>query len=396
MKVAYIDGSAGASGDMLLGALLDSCLKFSDLQDILQKLQVDGVTLKPRKGTRGGVAGILVDVVLNEEATRPRRWQEFVDIVIASTLSSSVKDQSVSVFKLIGKAEAMVHGTDPDHVHLHELGTLDTLIDVVGVIAGFEKVGVQKVFSSALAVGSGTVRGSHGIMVVPAPATLAILSLTNSIFYPPSSSSPHTGEMLTPTGAALISTLAEFEQPKINLETFGFGLGSRDPLEYPNALLLTVGELAEEDQRTSLVLLETNIDNTTGEILGFVQERLLSIGARDVWCTPIIMKKNRPATLLSVLADDQLSSEVADILFKETSTLGIRIRSVNRIEAKREIRKFQSTYGVVNVKVGFHAGELISVSPEYEDCRLISLKERLPISNVMKQIKNEAENAFVC
>ena len=395
MKVAYIDGSAGASGDMLLGALLDSCLNFSYLQGVLEKLQVEGVLLEPRKETRNGVDGTFVHDFLNEEAKLPRKWQDFVEIVLRSSLSSSIKDKSVSVFELIAKAEAMVHGTDPDHVHLHELGTLDTLIDVVGVVAGFEKAGVERIFSSALAVGSGTVRSSHGVLTVPAPATLAILTLSNSIFYPPKDSSSHTGEMLTPTGAALISTLAEFERPKMNLESYGFGLGSRDPVGYPNALTLTVGELVEEEENTPLVLMETNIDNTTAEVLGFVQERLFVIGARDVWCTPIIMKKNRPATLLSVLVDDELSAEVSEVLFNETLTLGIRIRSVDRIEAKREIRKFDSTLGVVNVKISFHAGKLLSVSPEYEDCRLISLKEQIPISKVMRQIKNEAENVFL-
>ncbi len=395
MKVAYIDGSAGASGDMLLGALLDSCLDFSYLQGVLQKLQVEGVVLEPRKETRNGVEGTFVHVLLNEEAKLPRKWQDFVEIVLRSSLSSSIKDKSVSVFELIGKAESMVHGTDPDHVHLHELGTLDTLIDVVGVVAGFEKVGVERIFSSALAVGSGTVRSSHGVLTVPAPATLAILTLSNSIFYPPKDSYPHTGEMLTPTGAALIATLAGFERPKMNLESYGFGLGSRDPVGYPNVLTLTVGELVEEEENTSLVLMETNIDNTTAEVLGFVQERLFAIGARDVWCTPIIMKKNRPATLLSVLVDDELSAEVSEVLFNETLTLGIRIRSVDRIEAKREIRKFDSTLGVVNVKISFHAGKILAVSPEYEDCRLISLNEQIPISKVMRQIKNEAENVFL-
>jgi uncharacterized protein (TIGR00299 family) protein len=396
MKVAYIDGSAGASGDMLLGALLDSCIKLSYLQDILRKLNVSGVTLKSGKDARGGVPGTRLEVILTEDASQPRRWQEFVDIVTSSSLSDAVKDRSVAVFKVIGNAEAMVHGTDPEHVHLHELGTLDTLIDVVGVVAGFEKAGVKKIFSSALATGSGTVHGSHGVMTVPVPATLAILSLSNSTFYPPKNSSPHTGEMLTPTGAALISTLAEFAQPVIKLETYGFGLGSRDPLEYPNALSLTLGELIEQDYASSLVLLETNLDDTTGEILGFVQERLFSIGARDVWFTPIQMKKNRPATILSVLADDHLRSKVEETIFKETSTLGIRIKSVNRVEANREIRKFQSSYGIVSIKISSHAGEIFSVSPEYDDCRSISLKEGLPIANVMRQIKNEAEDSILC
>ena len=263
MKVAYIDASAGASGDMLLGALLDSCIEISDLEGILLALDVSGVALEANKDVRRGVSGTYIAVVLSEEARQPRRWQDFVDIVQHSSLSEKVKEKSTAVFKLIGDAEAKVHGTDPEHVNLHELGTLDTLIDVVGVVAALEKAGIQKVYSSSLPIGSGRVSSAHGIMTVPTPATLAILALTNAKIYPPENSSPSTGEILTPTGAAILSTLAEFTQPVMTLEAYGFGLGSRDPIEYPNVLSLSVGKLMDPYSVSTLVILETNLDDTT-------------------------------------------------------------------------------------------------------------------------------------
>ena len=389
MKVAYIQALGGASGDMLLASMLDAGLEKSELESLILDLGLTGISLQVTSTQRGGISGIHLDVKLDSDSKTPRRWQDFVMIVEASGLSPRVKSQSTEVFRLIGQAEAAVHGVELEHVHLHELGTLDTLVDVVGVIFGLETLRLEKVFCSALPTGSGTLRSQHGLLPVPAPATAAILRATDAPSYPPPSTLPATGEMLTPTGAAILGTIADFSSPVIQISSIGYGLGTRNPDAYPNVLSLTIGELGDINAN-SLLILETNIDDSTGEVLGYVQERLFDIGAKDVWYTPIQMKKNRPAVLMSALVNYEMKDDAVRLILSETSTLGIRIRSVERIETDRRIVEFQSSFGIVNVKIKVLNGRDIAVSPEYEDCRKIALNKSLPLINVLDMVRFEA------
>jgi len=395
MKVAYIQALGGASGDMLLASMLDAGLEKSELERLILDLGLTGIILQVTSTQRGGISGTHLDVKLDSDSKIPRRWQDFVRIVEASALSPRVKSQSLEVFRLIGQAEAAVHGVEPEHVHLHELGTLDTLVDVVGVIFGLETLRLEKVFCSALPTGSGTLRSQHGLLPVPAPATTAILRATDAPSYPPPSTLPATGEMLTPTGAAILGTIADFSSPVIQISSIGYGLGTRNPDAYPNVLCLTIGELRDINANSDLLILETNIDDSTGEVLGYVQERLFDIGAKDVWYTPIQMKKNRPAVLMSALVSSEMKDDAVRLILNETSTLGIRVRSVERIEADRRIEEFQSSLGIVNVKIKVLNGKDIAVSPEYDDCKKIALKKSLPLIKVLDIISFEASDQIL-
>ena len=389
MKVAYVQALGGASGDMLIASLIDAGLKMQFLEEVVDILHVKGITFKESKAQRNGVSGTHVDVILESEAERSRRWQDFVSIVEESTLSSNVKEMSRKVFSLIGEAESKVHGSDIEHVHLHELGTLDTLVDVVGVMVGLEMLGIEKLFCSTLPTGSGTVNTAHGRLMVPAPATEKILAMTSAPFHAPPTHMPSTGEMLTPTGAAILGSVAEFQAPVMTIETVGHGLGTRDPDSYPNALSLTVGKLDEEKVFADLKLLETNLDDSTGEIIGYVQQTLIAkAGVRDVWTTPISMKKNRPAYKISVLSDPLQLASLTEILMSETSTFGIRVSEVKRYKSKREIIKLKTIFGIIQVKVRFNTKGK-DYFPEYEECRKVALQKNVPLMKVYQEVQNK-------
>ena len=396
MRIAYVQALGGASGDMLLASLIDAGLNIQFLKETVDILDVNGISFKESKSQRNEVSGTHLDVILDSDAEKPRRWQDFVSIVEDSPLSSNVKEMSTRVFSLIGEAESKVHRTDVEHVHLHELGTLDTLVDVVGVIAGLEMMGIEKLFCSSLPTGSGTVNTAHGRVMVPAPATERILAMTSAPFHAPPISLPSTGEMLTPTGAAILGSMAEFKAPVMTIESVGYGLGTRNPDTYPNALSLTIGELDEEKCTKGLKLLETNLDDSTGEIIGYVQQSLMSkAGVRDVWTTPIGMKKNRPAVMLSALVESIAEAEIVSFILQETSSLGIRTRSVDRIVAERSIESLNLAIGTCKVKIKSIEGQIISVSPEFDDCKNIAEQVGIPVIEVMKTVQAEADKRFL-
>ena len=395
MSISYFQCIGGASGDMILGALLDGGLALNDLQDALAYLKVDGYSLRVRRAQRGGLEGTHLVVDLDESGRRTHTIQNFVDTVEASELSDSVIRQSRAVFLRIAEAEARVHGTEPGETHLHELGTLDTLVDVVGSIAGLEMLGIQSVYCSAFPSGSGVVRSEHGLLPVPAPATAALFELANAPVAAPPNNAHNTGEMVTPTGAAILTTIANFEHPRINVHRIAYGLGTRDSEQYPNALALWIGTEQAAKYSTSVKLVETNIDDMSGEMLGYVQERLFNLGARDVWFTPIQMKKNRPATLLSVIVSADNESEIVDLVMRETSTLGVRVRQLERIEAEREVVQIETSLGKVAVKIKLLNGVVVSVAPEYEDARARALEHSLSLHEVFSRIQREAESQIM-
>ena len=395
MTSAYFQCIGGASGDMILGALLDAGLALDDLQDTLAKLGVDGYALEARKARRGGLDGTHLVVNLDERGSKAHTIRDFVDIVEASGLPDSVVQRSRAVFQRLGEAEAAVHGATPEQTHLHELGTLDTLVDVVGGVAGLEMLGVERIYCSAFPSGSGVIRSQHGLLPVPAPATAALFAMANAPVAAPPGNAHNTGEMVTPTGAAILTTLADFTHPQIEVKRIGYGLGTRDSAQYPNALALWLGDDKSAAYSSGVKLIETNIDDMNGELLGYVQERLLAIGARDVWFTPIQMKKNRPAAMLSVIASADMEADAVELIMRETSTLGVRVRPLERIEAGREVMRLDTSLGSAAVKLKRLNDAVVSVAPEYDDARRIALERRMPLQQVYAAIQREADERFL-
>ena len=384
-RVGYLDLVGGASGDMLLGALLDAGLSTARLEEELGKLPVDGFTLEVSRGRRGGVSGTHVRVLIGEDSAHT--WADFADAIDGSTLSASTKTQSLAVFRHLEEAERRAHRIGPEETppHLHELGSLDTLVDVVGVVAGLEALGVTELYASPLPLGAGVVASQHGAIPAAAPATLELAAMAAAPVRP----AGQEGETVTPTGAALLTTLASFHRPTLNVQSVGYGLGTRDPAAVPNVVALWLGEEVQDGQ-DGLVLLETNIDDMSPQVYGHVQEMLLELGALDVWLTPIQMKKGRPGVLLSVLASDAMEQEAVDLLLRETTTLGVRTRRVRRHVAQREVREVETSLGRVPVKVKYLEGRPVAATPEYEACRALARARGIPLQSVLRQVEAEA------
>lgn len=395
MKTAYLQCVGGVSGDMLLGALVDIGVPLDDVSAVIDRLGVDGVSLSAEKGQRGGVPGTHVTVNF-EESQASRTIADFVRITRESGLPAAIIEPACRVFERLGEAEAQVHGTHHgESTQLHELGTLDTLIDVVGTVAALDMLKIQNLTCSPLPSGSGVFRSAHGKLLAPSPATSALVALANAPMGPPPGGDQTAGEMVTPTGAAIVTTLATFGQPTMTLDGVGYGLGSRNPEAYPNIVALRIGEEMESPASGGLTLLETNLDDMSPELIGFVQERLFALGARDVWLTPIQMKKGRPGTLLSVLLPTDLEHEGVALVMRETTTLGVRVRPITRYEAEREIVTVETTLGTARVKVKRLDGRAVSASPEYEDCRRIALESGIPLQDVYRAVQAEAASKLL-
>jgi uncharacterized protein (TIGR00299 family) protein len=386
-KVAYFDCFSGASGDMILGALLDAGLPFEVLQAEVGKLALPegAFEVQSHQVRRAGFAATKLDVLVHEPP-RHRSLAEVLDIVSRSALHHRDREQVGAIFRRLGEVEARVHGETLDAVELHEVGAVDALVDVTGAVAGLRLQGVEQVYVSPLPLGHGETKGQHGLLPLPAPATLALLADAKAPTVP--GEGPR-GELVTPTGAAILTTLGRFERPAMRLESVGYGAGGRDPADRPNVLRLWLGESDPPGRRMRLV--ETNIDDMAPELFGYVQESLFGAGAADVWFTPIQMKKNRPGVLLSVLCQEALEAEVVRLLLRETSTLGVRTRDVSRYEAERDVFEFESSLGLAAVKVKRLPGEPPRVSPEYDVCRRIAQERSLPLQDVYRIVAAEAE-----
>lgn len=388
MRIAYFDCFAGASGDMILGALVDAGLSLSDLTVQLGRLPLGGYRLLARQESRGGLCGVRVIVEVEPGAGEHRSLAQIVDIISSSTLSDRVKQKSSAIFERLAAAEARVHHADIGAVHFHEVGAVDAIVDVVGAVVGLDLLGVEACYSSALPGGGGTVVTEHGVLPVPAPATLELLAIAEAPIRP--GFDPQEGEVLTPTAAAIITILASFEQSRFSISKVGYGVGSQELPHVPNVLRVWLGEMAASESGGGFRLLETNIDDMSPEVFGYVMERLFQGGAADVWFTPIQMKKNRPAVMLSVLAPAEAEAKLVESILRETSTLGIRVRPIERREAERQIVEFQSSLGRVAVKIKRIRGVPVSVSPEFEDCCKLALERNLPLSEVFRVVTTEA------
>ena len=394
MKAVYIQSIGGASGDMLLGALLDLGLPLDTLQAELSKLKVGGYRLAATAATRCEVRGMQLTVDLDDAAVKermsPRRQLE---IVADSALPEGVKDQAAQVLNALWQAEGRVHGEPAEGVELEELGTVDTLVDVVGFVIGLDQLGIGAVYAGPLVLGESRPPGRAGGYANPAPATLVLAAMAGAPIAAESPVHQGEGELTTPTGAAIITALARFERPAMTVNGIGVGLGRKDPAAFPNVVRVWRGETADRPavaiapRQGGLTLLETNLDDVTGETLGYAQERLFALGALDVWHTPIQMKKNRPGVILAALLPAELEAAAVELILRETPTLGIRRRSVERYAAHRETVAVETADGPVRVKVKYLDGVAVAAAPEYEDCRRIALATRRPLGEVYREVE---------
>ena len=373
---------------MLLGALLDAGLALEDLRAALAGLPLQGFEVRAEKVERQGITGTKADVFCDDTHQPHRHLPDILAMIAAAGLPGRVQEQASAVFNRLARAEAKVHGTTPDHVHFHEVGAIDSIVDIVGVVAGLHLLGVQRVYASALPLGSGTVESQHGILPVPAPATLEVLAEVGA----PTRPHPAQVELLTPTGAALLAELATFAQPAMAVKGVGYGFGTRR-IPALNAVRLWLGELqaAPAWQEDEVVLLETNLDDATGQVLADVQAKLLQAGALDAWFTPITMKKSRPAVQFSVLCPPALASALAELLLRETPTLGVRWSPRHRYVAGRRHETVQTPWGAVRVKVKELGGKEISATPEYEDCAALARQVGVSLQEVLAAARARRE-----
>lgn len=381
--LAYFDCFSGISGDMTLGALVDAGLSVDLLKAELAKLPVGGYTLAAERAKSKGLQGTLVRVDLDPSIPQPHRHlADVLGIIQGSALPDYVKTTSSAVFRKLAEAEARVHGVGVEEVHFHEVGAVDAIVDVVGAVVGLAALGVEKVYASPLPTGSGTVQTAHGLLPVPAPATLELLRGAGAPLRP----SPAQTELVTPTGAAILATLAEFRQPALRLRAVGHGFGRKD-LPWANCLRLWLGEpLAAGVDRDEISVLEANLDDTTPELLGAAMGRLFEAGALDVYFTPIQMKKNRPAIQLSVISPRERAFELAEVTLRETTSLGLRVSEVRRWKAVRRQERLQTPWGEVTVKVKV-LGESSQVYPEYEDCRRLAREKGISLMEIYEYVR---------
>ena len=386
-RVGYLDCFSGISGDMLLGALLDAGLPLDVLRAELAKLNVSGWELRAQRVRRAGIAATKAHVDLAESPQPHRRLPDIIALLDASSLHVTDRERAAAVFGRLAAAEARVHGIDAEDVDFHEVGALDAIVDIVGSVAGLRLLGIEKLYCSPLPAGGGTVRAAHGALPVPAPATLELIAMANAPVAPSTGDRPM--ELVTPTGAAIVTELAAFERPPMRIERVGYGAGGRDPEGWPNALRLWLGESAEV-ARPAMLLIETNIDDMNPEIVGYVQDKLFEAGAADVWVQPIQMKKGRPGMLLAVICSAEREDAIARIILRETSTLGMRVTPVRRHEAQRDTFEFESSLGPAAVKVKRLPGEPPRAAAEYEVCRKLAEAHDLPLAEVYLVVEREA------
>ena len=390
-KVLYFDCYSGISGDMTLGALLDLGLEVEKLREMLSGLKLGGYRLETEKVNRGGITGTKANVILEAADPVTRHLSDVLQIIDASDLPRQVKENGTSVFQRLAEAEASVHGTAIEKVHFHEVGAVDAIVDIVGTAAALYLLGISEIYCSPLPLGGGEVQTAHGRLPLPAPATLELIARRQ---IPVKGREVHF-ELVTPTGAALVATLAKSfgPMPDFTIHKVGYGAGSHDP-GYPNYLRVISGEKAAAQQlyEEEVLVLETNIDDLNPEIFGFLMDKIFEAGALDLFFTPVQMKKNRPAVQLTVLTPPHLQQKLQTIIFNETSTLGLRVSRAQKIMRQRETLTVETKWGHVRVKYATTPkGQFpLSFAPEYEDCRQVAGKSGLPL----KEVYRLAENLF--
>ncbi len=385
MKIAYFDTIAGISGDMALGAFVSAGVPFDELNKELQALGIGGYELQARHIERNGMVATKVDVVISEQPHYHRHLKDIEELINKSSLANNIKERSKKIFKEVAIAESKVHSTDIEKVHFHEVGAIDSLVDIVGVSICLEKLDIQAIYSSPIKVGSGgMVKSQHGVLPVPTPATMEILKdypilLTDIPF-----------ELTTPTGAAIIKALSKgvLTTEKIQISAIGYGAGGREIEQLPNLLRVLIGNIEPNYLADEIVSIETNIDNMNPEIYPYVIEKLISAGAHDAYLTPILMKKGRPGIILSALVEHAKINQILDIIFRETTTLGVRIQPVERRKLPRSTKPVQTSFGTVYAKVIIVDGKE-QLRLEFEECKRIAAENNLPLVEVYRILEKE-------
>ena len=382
MRALYIDGFAGVSGDMLLGALIDLGVDFAALREQLAGLGLSGYELSAERVKRSGIAAIKFNVAVDEGKQPARKLADVCGHINRSHLSEQVKARAIAVFEKLADAEAHVHASTRDRVHFHEVGAVDSIIDTVGAMIGLEALGVERFVCSPLRLGYGTIKAAHGLLPVPAPATAELLRGV------PVYAGEIEGEFVTPTGAAIIASFAESfgPLPAMAIERVGYGAGTRDPKGFPNALRVLVGELSgvthEPPRDETIIVIETNIDDMNPQAYGFVMERAFAAGALDVFLAATQMKKSRPGILLTLLCEPTRADALIEMLLAETTTLGVRHYQARRRVLERSVEEVDTRYGRVRVKVARDGKRTLHFQPEYEDCARLATANSISVIEV--------------
>jgi pyridinium-3,5-bisthiocarboxylic acid mononucleotide nickel chelatase len=383
MKIAYFDCFSGISGDMVLGALVDCGCPLAEIESGLRKLELPGWKISAQRVKRGALVATHV-VVESAESHHHRGYSLIAEKIVRANLPSRAAERATAIFKRLGESEAKVHDVPLEKVHFHEVGAVDSIVDIVGAAIGFDLLGIESFACSPLNVGGGTVKTAHGILPVPAPATADLLKGA------PTFSNGVMRELVTPTGAAIVSTLCDKfgKQPAMRSAQIGYGAGSAEIAEQPNVLRLTIGESADANtgmwnDRVSVI--EANLDDMNPQIYGYFAEKALGAGALDVYATPVQMKKNRPGMLVTILCAPSDADRLADLLFAETTTIGVRKHEAQRSVLPREMVKLETRFGAIQMKVARMNGHILNVAPEFEDCHRIAVERGVPLKEVMAE-----------
>jgi len=385
VKICYFDTIGGISGDMTLGAFVSAGFRLDDLAEELNKLGLDGFELEANHVERNGIVATKIEVVISNQPTYHRHYNDIVALIEKSSLSPAVKDRSKTIFYEIAVAEAKVHNSTVEKIHFHEVGAVDSLVDIVGTAICLEHFGIETVYSSAVKVGNGGfVSSQHGLLPVPTPATVEILKGYPTVL------TDIPAELATPTGAAIIKACSSgtLDVERIRVSAVGYGAGSRELEKIPNLLRVIVGELQPADESDEIVSIETNIDDMNPELYPYVLELLSSAGARDAYLTPVVMKKGRPGMMLSVLTERTNVDALLKIVFRETSTIGVRMQTLQRRKLARSVKEVQTSFGSVRAKSVFNDGRELLV-PEFKECRRIARARDLPLKDVYRILEKE-------
>jgi len=389
-KICYFDCFAGISGDMVLGALINLGLDFKYLKAELKKLNLSDYSIKASKVLRGSLSGTHFEAKVQKHKHHHRSLSDILSLIDKSSLDEQIRKKASEMFQRLAKIEANIHQTSMDKVTLHEVGAVDSIIDIVGIAIGLKWLEVDEFLASPINVGGGMVKCQHGTLPVPAPATAELLKGM------PIYSSGIKSELVTPTGALVLSTYSKSfsAMPQMLVEKIGYGAGKKDFPKFPNLLRIFVGK-AENSisklQGDEVVIIETNIDDMNPENFSYCQERLFNEGALDVFFTPVIMKKSRPATMLTVISPLELRNKMCKIIFQETTTIGMRYYPVRRKKLIREQVSVDTLYGKVEIKVARWGDNVLNYAPEYESCSRIAKEKKIPL----KEIQNQALISFL-
>lgn len=388
MKILYFDCFSGVSGDMVLGAMADAGVDIKSIKKELKKLDLKGYDLKVSKVKRKGIKGTKLDVIVDEKKHLHHTTYKYIESMIErSRLSKKVKENSIKIFKNIAEAEAKIHRTSVDNVHFHEVGAVDSIVDVVGAAICINIFNPDIILSSPINTGMGMVKTEHGILPVPAPATAEMLKGFSSY------SSDIEFELATPTGVGIVTAMAKASNtmPIMKTSAIGYGAGSKDFSDSPNLLRIMIGESLSPPEHDSITVIELNIDDMNPQLYDYIMNRLFKEGALDVFLTPIIMKKNRPAIKITILSDTDNVNKLADILLRETTSFGLRMYKTERVKLEKEIKAIKTEYGSTKVKIGKRDGKIINIAPEYEECKRIAEERGIPIREVYEKIKSAAK-----